>query len=535
MQSRLESGISLAQVSPDLDFWSDASDVGWGAHLEDEVALGLWSPEEADLSINARELLVVERGLLQLCHLLSGSTVAVFVDNSTAVASKQARRNSFSRPQLHCSMDSPLGGVSPDCSSSPVHHGGKNNVLADSLSRLNQIQGSEWTLKWEVFQDLCNKWPVMIDLFATSLNHRCSLYFSPFLDPRALGTDALLRNWDGHQVYAFPPWSLVPLVLKKLLVLRSPHDYSGSVLASVAMVSRPARSGGGWSSSTSVVSRSSQTASLPLSSSRDPQAVSSCLATVQRFARAEGFSSRVASQIGFAWRASSCTNYQVRWSAYRQWCHSEGHSISRPTLPKIADFLFWLRKTRKLSVSSILGYRSMLSSGFCFKLPEISLSPVIKDLIRSFKVETPVRSVRPPSWDLDAVLRYLISSTFEPLSATPFHLLMKVLFLVALATAKRVWELQAISRYVSFSSCGACLAYVLEFLTMTESASHPLPRSFLVKPLADLDQDLLLCLVSSLREYLRRTSEVVNHPRHLFVSLRTSSRVMSKNGISYFL
>ena len=98
------------------------------------------------------------------------------------------------------------------------------------------------------------------------------------------------------------------------------------------------------------VKRSSQTAALPLSSSRDPQALSSCLATVQRFARAEGFSSSVASQIGFAQRASFRTNYQVKWSVYRQWCRSEGHSISRPTLPKIADFLFWLRRTRKLSV-----------------------------------------------------------------------------------------------------------------------------------------------------------------------------------------
>ena len=62
VQSHLELGISLAQVSPDLDFWSDASDVGWGAHLADEVASGLWSPEESNLSINTRELLAVERG-----------------------------------------------------------------------------------------------------------------------------------------------------------------------------------------------------------------------------------------------------------------------------------------------------------------------------------------------------------------------------------------------------------------------------------------------------------------------------------------
>ena len=115
------------------------------------------------------------------------------------------------------------------------------------------------------------------------------------------------------------------------------------------------------------------------------------------------------------------------------------------------------------------------------------------------KVATPVRSVRPP-WDLDAVLRYRIASTFESLSTTPLRSLSKkVLFLVALATAKRVGKLQAISRYVSFASSGACLAYVPEFLAKTESALHPLPRSFLVKSPADfaagVDQDLLLCPV----------------------------------------
>ena len=39
---RLFQGVSLCQVSPDLDFWSDASDVGWGAHLGSLVVSGLW-------------------------------------------------------------------------------------------------------------------------------------------------------------------------------------------------------------------------------------------------------------------------------------------------------------------------------------------------------------------------------------------------------------------------------------------------------------------------------------------------------------
>ena len=104
------------------------------------------------------------------------------------------------------------------------------------------------------------------------------------------------------------------------------------------------------------------------------------------------------------------------------------------------------------------------------------MSSVIKDLLRSYKVEAPVRSVRPPPWDLGAVLRYLVSSTFEPLVSTPLHsLTKKMLFLLSLATAKHVRELQMLSRYVLFSSSGVCVAYVLGFLAKTESALHPLP------------------------------------------------------------
>ena len=80
-------------------------------------------------------------------------------------------------------------------------------------------------------------------------------------------------------------------------------------------------------------------------------------------------------------------------------------------------------------------------------------------------MEDPVRPVHPPSWDLDVVLCYLNSPTFEPLSSASLRNVMKkVLFLVSLATAKRVGELQAVSRYVSFASSNACLSYVPEFL-----------------------------------------------------------------------
>ena len=182
----------------------------------------------------------------------------------------------------------------------------------------------------------------------------------------------------------------------------------------------------------------------------------------------------------------------------------------------------------------------MLSAVFRTILPEISTSPIIWDLLRSFQVEAPCRSVRPPSWDLVKVLDYLRSPVFEPLSSASLRdLTCKTLFLVALAMAKRVGELQTLSRIVSFSSSSAGLSYVPEFLAKTETEVRPLPRIFAIQSRGDfaagLQEDLLLCPVRSLSEYIVRTSNFVNRPRRLFVSPRCPSRAMSRNGISFFL
>ena len=166
-----------------------------------------------------------------------------------------------------------------------------------------------------------------------------------------------------------------------LLIFWGPHDSHCSILAPETVVSGPAGSGGGRSNQSAKVSRSPQPTTLSLSSSRDRQAVPSCLETIQQFARSQGFSSRVAKQLGFARHSSSRAVYQSKWLVNRSWCRGKDHSISRPTLPKLSDFLLWLHRVRKLLVSAIMGYQSMLLAVFRFKLPEISTSLVLQDLL----------------------------------------------------------------------------------------------------------------------------------------------------------
>ena len=148
--------------------------------------------------------------------------------------------------------------------------------------------------------------------------------------------------------------------------------------------------------------------------------------------------------------------------------------------------------------------------------------------------------MRPPTWDLSKVLRFLISGAFEPLHDALLRALSKkVLFLLALATAKRVGELQALSRVVSFVGADASLSYIPEFVAKSESLARSIPRSFLVRSLLDfaagLDDDLLLCPVCALRIYLDRTLSLAPSRRCLFVSPSCPTLAMSKNAVSFFL
>ena len=370
----------------------------------------------------------------------------------------------------------------------------------------------------------------MFVLCATSDHHRCSIFFSPYRDPLSTGTDAFLQSWDGLLACAFPPWSVLPGCWRSLGCLTGPSSPSSpstglSVLGSSASFSVP---------------RPPLPASVSSPLPGSPQAGPSCLETVQRLSRAAGFSSAVAAQASLARRPSSRSIYQLKWSVYRSWCRSQGHSISRPSFSKVADSLWWLRSVWGLSVSSITGYRSMLSVVFEFHLPALSSHRVLRDLLRSFRVSAPSYPMRPPSWDLLKVLRFLNSGSFEPLRAAPLRAFSKkVLFLLALATAKRVGELQALSHIVSFVGGDACLSYVPEFVAKFESLSRSIPRFFLVKSLsnfaAGLNVDLLLCPVHALRVSLDRTLSLAPSRRRLFVSPSCPIRAMSKNAVSLLL
>ena len=97
------------------------------------------------------------------------------------------------------------------------HIPGCLNVMADLLSRSNQVQSTEWSLHPQVFKQICQKWfTPHVDLFAIRLNHKLPLYVSPVPDPNTWDTDALNINWMGLTAYAYLPTALLHRVIQKI-------------------------------------------------------------------------------------------------------------------------------------------------------------------------------------------------------------------------------------------------------------------------------------------------------------------------------
>ena len=69
-----------------IQLFTDASNEGWGSHLEQVSTKGLWSDREKRLHINVQELKAVSLALQRFKDQCQNQTVLVPTDNSTAVA-----------------------------------------------------------------------------------------------------------------------------------------------------------------------------------------------------------------------------------------------------------------------------------------------------------------------------------------------------------------------------------------------------------------------------------------------------------------
>ena len=464
---------------------------------------------------------------------------AVLRQHHHSSLSSSVGRDVFVHPELHGQTGSPLGGESPHSSPSPVHHGvvqrhrrrPKSPKSGDRV-RMDPSPGGSRSAGPQVAsydRSLCN----LLDSEASGLL-LSSLRSTGGRDgcpSPTLGRSPSVRlSSDRHHKES----SSQTEVIEELRV-----DSHSSVLASEGLVSRPSGTVIRCSHHTVRSKRSAKTAPLPPVPPKSTYASADCMATLKRFAIQASFSPAVAGQLIFSRRLSTRLNYQARWGTYRKWCKDFGHRSSSPSIAKVADFLTYMFKTKGATLSTIKGYRAMLAAVFKLPLPEISSSPVLKDLVRSFEISAPRPIFPPPPWDLDKVLEFLSGPPFEPLARASFlDKTKKALFLLAMATAKRVSELQALSFSVSFQGEDLVLYYDPFFRAKTESVINPLPRSVVVPSLSDFAGNLperLHCPVRAIK-YLRKAARSASFiPPRLFVSPKNPKRSMCKNAMSFYL
>ena len=79
-------GADLHLKDHSIQLFTDASNEGWGAHLDQVSTKGLWSEQEKRLHINFLELKAVSLALRRFKDQCQDQTVLVAMDNSTVVA-----------------------------------------------------------------------------------------------------------------------------------------------------------------------------------------------------------------------------------------------------------------------------------------------------------------------------------------------------------------------------------------------------------------------------------------------------------------
>lgn len=92
-----------------------------------------------------------------------------------------------------------------------------NNCIADAESRVLD-PNTEWSLSEKVFRQVVDCFgPFDIDLFASAINKKCQAYFSWFPDPGSIAIDVFTISWKELNFYAFPPFIMLPRVLRKIV------------------------------------------------------------------------------------------------------------------------------------------------------------------------------------------------------------------------------------------------------------------------------------------------------------------------------
>ena len=208
----LKTDPTIGTIDVEYYLYTDSSTQGWGAHMQELTASGIWSQDQSQLHINVLELQAIWLGLRTFSQRLENARVALMSYNTSAVAYLRNQGGTKSLAMSDLATDICLWSEKRGMTLVPRYLPGHLNVLADHLSRRGQILKTEWSLNQTVADRIFHAWGrPFVDLFALGKNTKLAIYVSPIWK-----VDSLVQNWDGLYAYAYPPTSLIRACLNKV-------------------------------------------------------------------------------------------------------------------------------------------------------------------------------------------------------------------------------------------------------------------------------------------------------------------------------
>ncbi len=257
-----------------------------------------------------------------------------------------------------------------------------------------------------------------------------------------------------------------------------------------------------------------------------------------------GFPERVLNTISEARAPSTRRLYALKWSVFSTWCLNRGENPSTSELAVVLSFLQELldkgrsHSTLKVFVAAIAAFHAPIAG------QSVGRDNSVVRFLKGARRLNPPRPLTVPTWDLPTVLRALKGPPFEPLQSTDLRSLsLKTALLLALASVKRVGDLQALS------TSPACLEFGPNDSKVVLKPRHGYVPKVLSTPFraqvitlsalppSEEDRELsLLCPVRALRIYFERSAPF-RHTEQLFVSFgnRTKGHPVTKQRLSKWI
>ena len=318
-----------------------------------------------------------------------------------------------------------------------------------------------------------------------------------------------------------------------------PHPDRPEV-AQATLVASSRRSPLRRSTRTTASTRPSDDAHLQSTPSESGHTPSARLQSVLESLSNQGFSREVSSRLAKGYqRRPTLKIYESKWKIFSLWCKSRNIDPVFASVSQVADFLLHRFDDVGNGPSACKGYRSAINSVWAFQGRSLNDSFQITALLKGFEADRPRPRHELPKWDLSLVLRALTLPPYEPLAeASPLHLTLKAVFLLLLASARRVGDIHAIDpRRTVVSPTAMILQPKAGYIPKSASTAEGQDRysPIVVRRLSNLasePEDMKLCPVRTLLAYDNYAKRLKKRRKCFFLPLKATHKRVKKQTIS---